>query len=248
MTSQASVLAIIPARGGSKGIPNKNVKMLGGKPLIAWTVEAALTANCVTRTIVSTDDPAIAEVASKAGAEVPFVRPAELASDTASSADVVTHALTECPGYDYFVLLQPTSPLREAADIDAAFSEMLAASMDGCVSVSVAQDSPWLMYLDDGYGRLKPVLPPLAQGMRRQDFPETLILNGAIYFMKTEQFLRTAVFVTEQTSGFLLPHERAVDIDTYADFARAETWLARKNMPKSYGELTDLEQASEKRQ
>lgn len=247
MTSAASVLAIIPARGGSKGIPGKNLKLLAGKPLIAWTIEAALAANCVTRTIVSTDDPAIAEVANKAGAELPFVRPAELASDTASTADVVTHALTECPGYDYFVLLQPTSPLREAADIDAAFNAMLAAGMDGCVSVSVAQDSPWLMYLDDEHGRLKPVLPPFEQGMRRQDLPQTLLLNGAIYFVRTELFLRTAVFINEKTSGYILPDERAIDIDTYTDFARAEAWFANNNMPERYEDVTGSKKAPEKR-
>ena len=131
-----SVLAVITARGGSKGVPGKNLRPLAGKPLLSWTVEAALCAKCVTRTIVSTDAPEIADVAVKAGAEAPFLRPAELASDTASSADVVVHALEQCPGYDYVLLLQPTSPLRTADDIDAAFARMLAANGNACVSVS----------------------------------------------------------------------------------------------------------------
>ena len=122
MNTNQNVLAIIVARGGSKGLPRKNVLSLGGSPLITWTINAALNANCISRVMVSTDDKEIADAAISAGAEVPFIRPVRLASDTATSVEVVNHALDNVTGYDNAVLLQPTSPFRTASDIDAGYS------------------------------------------------------------------------------------------------------------------------------
>ncbi|MDP1577086.1 MAG: acylneuraminate cytidylyltransferase family protein [Cypionkella sp.] len=221
-----SVLAVITARGGSKDLPGKNIRHLAGRPLIAWSIEAALGASCISRVIVSTDAPEIAEAALAAGAEVPFLRPADLATDGAGSADVVAHALGQCPGHDVFVLLQPTSPLRNADDLDQAFGRMQAAGADGCVSVSEAEQSPWLMYVTDGPGLLNSLLPPWPGGMRRQDLPPVYLLNGAFYFMRTDVFLRDRKFVTPRCIGHQLPQSRAVDIDTLADFERAEARLA----------------------
>lgn len=224
--AKPSVLAIIAARGGSKGLPGKNTRPLGDRPLIVWSIDAALGAACISRVIVSTDASEIAEVAAAAGADVPFSRPPELATDTASSVDVVAHALAECPGYDYFVLLQPTSPLRTGADIDAAFAQMQTARAEACVSVSVVEKSPWLMFRLDETGRLESLLPQWPAGMRRQDLPTTYILNGAIYFGATRAFHRHGQLVPDAAVGHVLQHEHAVDIDTLDDFDRTEVILA----------------------
>jgi len=224
--NSASVLAIITARGGSKGLPGKNIRLLAGKPLIAWTVEAALGAHSIERVIVSTDAPEIAEAARAAGAEVPFLRPAELATDDATSVDVLVHALEACPGHENFVLLQPTSPLRTAADLDQAFARMQAVGAEGCVAVCEATEPPWLMYGTSGLGWLEPVLPPLRGGMRRQDLPPVHLLNGAFYFMRRDVFLRDRKLLTPRCIGYAMPKARSIDIDTLADFSRAEYALA----------------------
>ena len=224
--SMPSVLAVITARGGSKGLPGKNIRLLAGRPLIAWTIAAALDARCISRVIVSTDDPEIAEVSREAGADVPFLRPAGLATDSATSADVLTHALGQCPGYDVFVLLQPTSPLRTAMDLDHAYDRMQSVGAEGCIAVSEATQSPWLMYRAGDAGMLEPMLPPWPGGMRRQDLPAAYLLNGAFYFMRTDSFLINRKLVTPGCIGHVLPCVRSVDIDTLAEFEQAENELA----------------------
>lgn len=223
-----SVLAVVTARGGSKGVPGKNLRSLGGRPLIAWTIEAALAAECVTRVVVSTDTPDIAEAARSLGADVPFKRPAELATDAATSSDVIAHALSECPGYDVVLLLQPTSPLRTAFDIDSAFSQMQAAAAEGCVSVSEVEKSPWLMFRLGETGHLERLLLPWPGGMRRQDLPMAYVLNGAMYFTAVEAFKSTGQLVANTAIGYVLPVDRAIDIDTLDDFDRAERILATR--------------------
>lgn len=223
--SSSAVLAVVTARGGSKGLPRKNVLPLAGRPLIGWTIAAARTSRCVTRVIVSTDDAEIAAAACTEGADVPFVRPAYLSSDTASSIDVLKHALQECPGYDYVVLLQPTSPLRTADDIDGAFQQMLAHRATTCVSVCEVNESPWLMYLRQEDGRITRLLPEPVGGTRRQDLPVAYRLNGAVYFARTEWFLANSRLIDEATVGYVMPPERSVDIDTCADFDRAASLL-----------------------
>lgn len=216
------VLAIITARGGSKGLPRKNVLPLAGRPLIGWSIAAALASDAVGRVVVSTDDPEIAAVARACGAEVPFLRPAELASDTASSLDVLRHALTECLGPDHFVLLQPTSPLRVAADIDAAWQKMQATGAASCVSVCETSESPWLMYLKSDDGQLSRLLAEPANGLRRQDLPTAYRLNGAIYLARRDWFLGTGRLIDADTLAYVMPPERSVDIDTRADFDAVE--------------------------
>lgn len=221
-----SVLAIIPARGGSKGVPRKNIAPLGGKPLIAWTIEAALAARCVSRTIVSTDSPEIAEAARAAGADVPFLRPDHLASDTATTLDVIAHARQACPGFDVLLVLQPTSPLRQAADIDAAFAQMMASGAESCTSVCEADTPPWLMYRQTETGFVESVLPPWPGGMRRQDLPPVYVLNGALYFVKTTAFDATGQLLPKPTAGYVMPVQTSIDIDTHNDLQRAEVALA----------------------
>ena len=166
----SGVLAVVTARGGSKGLPRKNLLPLGGVPLIVWTVRAALNANCVARVVVSTDDDEISNVALAAGAEVPFRRPAALASDAASSVDVMLHALEVLKWNGSVVMLQPTSPFRTSRDLDAGFAQWCNAPGAGsCVSVCEATTSPWLMFREGPSGRLDRLLPEPRSGLRRQD-------------------------------------------------------------------------------
>ncbi|MEX0287217.1 MAG: hypothetical protein AB3N23_21635 [Paracoccaceae bacterium] len=224
-TSTPKVLALIPARGGSKGLPRKNVLDLLGRPLIAWTVEAALNARCVTRTVVSTDDDEIAAAAVAAGADVPFARPDALASDTATSLDVVLHALdtleAEGETFDFVALLQPTSPLRTAAHLDAAWDRLSTQQAPSCVSVCEVETSPYLMMSLQDDGRIKPVIDPEGRSLRRQDLPAVYELNGAIYITATAELRHTGKFVTEQTVGFVMPRSVSIDIDNRADFDAA---------------------------
>lgn len=218
MIQGKSVLAIIVARGGSKGVPRKNVRIVGGKPLIAHTIEAARSAACVDRVILSTDDAEIAAVAARYGCEIPFLRDPTLATDTASSSEVVVDALERCPGYDYFVLLQPTSPLRTAADVDACAGACLAAGAPACVSVTEVRESPFWMYrLGEGQ-TLSPILPPV-MATRRQDLEKIYTLNGAVYFADSGWYMHHKTFLSPSTIAHVMPAERSVDLDTEADFA-----------------------------
>jgi CMP-N,N'-diacetyllegionaminic acid synthase len=214
-----SVLALIPARGGSKGLPRKNVLPLGGRPLIAWSVEAARQSKYVDRVIVSSDNDDIIAAAKAAGAEIPFVRPAALAGDQTPSLDVALHAL-EAVGqaFDYLVLLQPTSPLRTAADIDGCLETCLRHDAPSCVSVSKAEKSPLWMYTRDAQDRLVPVLPR-AEGTihQRQLLPTIYALNGAVYVTQTAALATHRAFVTAATVAWEMPRTRAVDIDCELD-------------------------------
>lgn len=213
------VLAIIPARGGSKGLPRKNVLPVSGKPLIAWTIEAAKRASCISRLVLSSDDQEIIETAKGYGCEVPFVRPAALATDTASTMDVVLHALSEVQGCEFVMLLQPTSPLRSAQDIDAAFQLMTDRGADTCVSVCPVDESPYWMYRCGDSKRLEPVLPANEFATRRQDLPPIFILNGAIYISRISSLMANKRFIGPDTVGYVMSRERSIDIDTAEDFS-----------------------------
>lgn len=214
------VLALITARGGSKGLPRKNVLVAGGKPLVAWTVQAALSATSVDRVVLSSDDNEIMLAAAAAGCEVPFRRPKELASDQANSIDVIFHALSEIPGYDYLMLLQPTSPLRTSADIDAAFAKMRMHDAPSCVSVTKVDQSPYWMYRISDDERLHNILDPLPNIGRRQDLPPVYTLNGAIYIAKIDWLLNTKNFLGPETVAYEMPRDRSLDIDDEMDFQR----------------------------
>lgn len=220
-----SVIAVIAARGGSKGLPRKNVLPLGDLPLIAWSIAAARAAKCIDRVIVSTDDLEIAEVAQAAGADVPFLRPPELATDTATSADVLAHALTTVPGFDAAVLLQPTSPFRTALDLDRAFKKWQSSGAASCVSMCHATESPWLMFSRAAGGRIEKLLPTPPGGLRRQDLPHAYVLNGAFYFVKNAQFLADRAFVHPDTVGYGMSLEHSLDIDIAADLDMARQQL-----------------------
>ncbi len=224
MIGGRSVLAVITARGGSKGLPRKNVLPFRGQPLIAWTIRAAQASACIDRVIVSTDDEEIADVCRSLGCEVPFMRGAALASDTATSVDVVLDAADRVPGYDIVVLLQPTSPLRTAGDIDATLALMQESGANSAATVTEAPCHPFLVFRRDDSGRLAAyVEAPPGQSFRRQDLPEAFQLNGAVYAadLSWVRAARTLVRPGE-TAAVLMPPERSADIDTLEDFEAAE--------------------------
>lgn len=207
-------------------MPGKNIRPAGGRPLIAWTIEAALCSRYVDRVVLSSDDEEIIAVAMHHGCDVPFRRPAALATDTASSTEVVLDVLHRVEGYDLFVLLQPTSPLRTTRDIDASIELLDASGADRCVSVVEVQAHPWLVYSRNVSGRLRPFcdIPP-GTSLRRQDLPGAWALNGALYVAQVPSFLKDPRFVTEETVAYEMPVERSLDIDTAGDFATLESML-----------------------
>ena len=220
-------LALIPARGGSKGIPRKNIREIAGKPLIAWTIEAARAAEGVERVVVSTDDEEIADVAREWGADVPFMRPSELASDEAPGVAPVLHAIDQLPDHDALVLLQPTSPLRTAAHIRdmLAFAQQRGAS--SVVSIREVGDHPAWMFRRDADGMLHRY-ESSANATRRQDLSELYTLNGAMYWIETQRLRETKALVSDDTLGFTMDAESSVDIDTMLDWRLAEVLLAQQ--------------------
>jgi N-acylneuraminate cytidylyltransferase len=222
MIGGRSVLALIPARGGSKGVPRKNVRDVGNKPLIAWTIEAALASRYIDRAILSSDDDEIMDVAGRFGCEVPFRRPSQLASDEASAMSVVLHAVAALERrYDYLVLLQPTSPLRETADIDGAILACHERDAPSCVSLSRVDKNPGWMFTIDGDTLLHPFFPAGKIPARRQDSAPVFALNGAVYVARPELLERTGDFIGPGTIGYVMPRERSLDIDDEFDLKLA---------------------------
>lgn len=225
-----TALGIIPARGGSKGVPRKNQRQLGDKPLIAHTIEAGLAAMNLSRLIVSTDSEEIAEISRAYGAEVPFMRPDELVSDTSLQIDVALHALEEAERtagthYDCTVLLQPTSPLRIASDIDSCLEQMENGGTDSVVSFCrVEQGHPYYMYTIRG-GHPAPLMDKSLPA-RRQEFPEVYLRNGAVYVTR-RSVLQQRTFYGLRVSPYIMPSDRSVNIDTELDFAMAELLLTK---------------------
>ena len=228
------ILALVTARGGSKGIPGKNIKPLAGKPLIAWTIEAALASRSLARVIVSTDDASIAEVSRDWGAETPFLRPAELAQDASSHISVVEHALhwVETNDHwlpDYVLLLQPTSPFRTVEDIDGAVEAARQKNAQAVVGVCPAHNHPYLTkrILEDG--KLADFISVDMAYMRRQDLPPAYVINGAIYLNKCDVLLKQRTFLPPGTLPYVMPLERSMDIDTPWDFYLAELILRERS-------------------
>jgi CMP-N,N'-diacetyllegionaminic acid synthase len=224
-----SILALIPARGGSKGIPRKNLALVGGRPLIAWSIESARAARAQPRVVVSTEDTEIARVAAAYGAEVPFLRPVELASDQAPGEAPVLHALEWLRTHegwepDLVMCLQPTSPLRSAEDIDASIARLEALNADSVVSVAVASPHPFWMKRLDAKGWIRPFMPDVP-AMRRQELPPVYALNGAIYLARRGTFLAAKGFYSDRTCGYLMPAERSLDVDAPWDLELADLML-----------------------
>lgn len=228
MIDDKKVIAIIPARGGSKGVRRKNIKSLAGKPLIAWTIEEAKKSKYIDRLILSSEDQEIINVAKEYGCEVPFVRPKALAQDETPGIDPVLHALRELKGYDYIVLLQPTSPLRLAKDIDICIEKIIVNPAPACVSVTETVTSPYWMYSVDSKGLMQPLIEQDTLTVRRQDLPVAYALNGAVYVAETSWLSDSKSFLTAETSAYVMPRNRSYDIDTEEDFMWCEWVIGKK--------------------
>ena len=223
------VLAVIPARGGSKGVPRKNIRDLCGKPVIAWTIETALAVgDDLHRVIVSTDDAEIAEAARMVGAEVPFMRPAELAVDTAPGLPVFQHAVAfveeeERTPMDWVLVLQPTAPLRDAGDISKSLKLALEGGCDSIISVvRVLAEHPTLMKKIEN-DRLLPYCIEEKEGMRRQDYnPPAYMRNGAIYLTRRDVLMENNSVWGEVILPYVMPEERSYNIDSESDFRLVE--------------------------
>ena len=213
-------MALVVARGGSSAIPRKNLALLAGKPLIAWTIQAALRCPAVDRVVVSTDDDEIARVAREHGAETPFMRPRELARGDTPTMPVIIHALQHLADDGYVpaavILLQPTSPLRTSDDISAAIALAQERSADCVVSVTPAPSHPHLAKRITSAGVLEDFIPH-PEVERRQDLEPVYALNGAIYLARREHLMAKQTFYGPMTYAYVMPPERSLDIDTAWD-------------------------------
>lgn len=229
MIAGQKVLAIIPARGGSKGLPGKNIRAMCGQPLIAWSIEKARKSRYLDTILVSTDSDEIAEVAQHFGAHVPFIRPAEYATDQASTYDVIRHALDylrrdEGKEFDLIVLLEPTSPLREDDDIDLML-ELLAARMadfDSIISIGEVTEHPSIMKRVDGDG-IAPFCTELAQTTRRQDNAPAYFPFGVAYIAKVSALLEQNTFYTRRCTYFPIKRYQNYEIDDIYNFLCVES-------------------------
>lgn len=227
------MIAIIPARGGSKGLPGKNVKLLSGKPLIAYTIEAALASKLISRVIVSTEDPHIAEIAIKYGAEVPFLRPKHLADDNSIAVDTYLYTIHRiCKDKNSLVksiiVLQPTSPLRTSNDIDNAIELFKANNADSVISYTKEQHPiSWHKYIDSNQRIISISHEKLHN---RQDLQETYYPNGAIFIFKYEMLV-SRKYYSENSYAYIMSRSRSIDIDYIDDFEYAE-FLISKNMKR----------------
>lgn len=220
------VLAIVPARSGSKGLPLKNVRPFAGKPLLAWPIAAARASAHVDRVIISTDDRAFADIAIAHGAEAPFLRPSDLASDTAPSLGFILHALdTLAEGgdvYDYVVLLEPTSPLTEGSDVDAALTQLIQAGdqADAIVGIALLETThPAYAVRQGTNGKIDPLQPGGFAAMpRRQDLEPVFSLDGSLYISSVEALRREHGFCHNRTLGYRTARHKAYEVDDLIDF------------------------------
>lgn len=233
------MLAIIPARGGSKGVPGKNIKLLCGKPLIAYTIEAAVAAKTIDRIILSTDDPEIAKIVIKYNVEIPFMRPKELAQDNSLAIDNYIYTIERLNrefncNYEEFVVLLPTVPLRTSEDIDKAvelFSQKNAESVIS--STTLYHPLEWIFSInDDGIIQRNNEID-IKKMMNRQESKHAYIPNGAVYVFKYSLLKEKNSYYSDKTYAYVMPPERSVDIDTELDFKFAEFLIGQQ------GEVSD---------
>jgi N-acylneuraminate cytidylyltransferase/CMP-N,N'-diacetyllegionaminic acid synthase len=232
------MIAIIPARGGSKGLPGKNIKMLNGKPLIAYTIESALASKFISDVIISTDDQLIHDIAVKYGATSTFLRPKELAEDDSQAIDNYVYTIDRLKNeYGYtiesFVVLQPTSPLRTSEDINAAIELFMANEADSVITYCEEHHPvSWHKYID-GSNKISDIFP-CDMLENRQKVKPTYYPNGAIYVFR-ESLIKSRRYYSDKTFAYIMPRSRSIDIDTIEDFEYANFLLSNKN--ESYNSL-----------
>jgi len=228
-----TTICVIGARGGSKGVAGKNIRPLLGKPLIAWSIEQALGCPEIDRVVVSTDSPAIADAARQYGADVPFMRPAELANDSAGKWEVWQHALAACEAHygetiELFVDLDCTSPLRDVEDISKAIAQFRASDVDAVFTVCEARKNPYFNMLEmvDGYQRICKQLPkPI---VRRQDAPRVFEHVASIYVLSPDYLRRGTGLLSGRTQGYDIGANKSLDIDSEFDFELIEYLMKRR--------------------
>ncbi len=229
MIDNKKILALIPARGGSKGIPDKNIIDLNGQPLIAYSIIEAKKSKYIDKLILSTDSKKIADIALNFGCEVPFMRPIELAQDNSKTIDAVVHAIDYLKSvgdnYDILLLLQPTTPLRTVGDIDRAIELFTNQNYKSLASISPVNDHPVLIRTIDNNYYMKKLLNQ-SSTIRRQDMPNYFRVNGAIYINLISEITNETSF-NDNNIGFIMPNERSIDIDDYVDLKIAEEYLIR---------------------
>lgn len=237
MIFEKKVLAIIPARGGSKGLPRKNITMLLNKPLISWPIKAALNSKFIDKVIVSTEDKEISEIAEKFGAEIPFIRPKSLASDNSSSYQVIDHALEffekRNEKYDYLVFLEPTSPLTQSQDIDSAISILDSKRniADSIVSVCKTESThPSFLSRINKKGTLVPFESDFSPGLRRQELDNIYFFDGSLYISDVRVIKLKKSFYHSRTLPYIVPRWKSYEIDEYMDLVIIEAIL--KNLEK----------------
>lgn len=224
MINGKRILAIVPARKGSKGLPLKNVRPLAGKPLLAWPISAARASAYVDRVIISTDDQGFADLAVAHGADAPFLRPAELASDTAPSIGFIIHAVEALADlgdlYDYVVLLEPTSPLTEGSDVDAALEQLVAADADAIVGVSRLEAThPAFAVRKTSDGAITPYAATSFGDLpRRQDIEPLFVLDGSLYISSVDALRRERGFCHARSLGYETARHKAHEVDDLVDF------------------------------
>lgn len=230
MYKNKTILGLIPARGGSKGLPKKNIKLLSGKPLITWTIEQALASKYLDKIVVSTDDEQIAGISRKYGAEVPFMRPKEMARDNSPTINAILDVLNrlEKSGqkFDFIVLLEPTSPLRETNDIDKCIELLLNnKSAKSIVSIAHLESShpEFNVIIDKNTGFIKKRNGNTDfKVLRRQDLPDIYFFEGTVYISETENLKITKTFYHESTLAYVVPRWKSLEIDVLQDFICVE--------------------------
>ncbi|MGB7201840.1 MAG: acylneuraminate cytidylyltransferase family protein [Pyrinomonadaceae bacterium] len=227
------VLGIIPARGGSKGVTRKNIKLLCGKPLLAYTAESALRSKLLSKVVLSTDDNEIAEIGKSCGMEVPFLRPAELAEDTTPTLPVVVHALSQMERlgerFDAVCLLQPTNPLRRAEDIDACIKLLESSGADSVISVLPVphEYNPKWVYWQNERGELALATGETEPVPRRQDLPRAFCRDGTVYITRTETIMTMQSLYGQTVHGYEILPEFSANIDTFNDWAEVERRICK---------------------
>ncbi len=231
--AEAKIAAFIMARGGSKGVPGKNIRLLNGIPMIVYSFNAVKNSRFIKRCFLSTDSKEIADVGIRHGIEVPFIRPKKLATDRASGFDALIHAIKWVIKHlsykpDIVVELLPTSPLRTGDDIDEALKIMVNKRADSVVSVTPASQSPyWMKFIDDK-GFVSPFLNTQLATKRRQDLPQVYALHGAIKAAKCDFLLNNKSWYSEKTAAYIMPVERSFEVDSLLDFEIIEYLLSKK--------------------
>ena len=231
MYKNKKILAVIPARGGSKGIPSKNIIEVGGKPLIKYTIDCAKNSKYIDRVVISTDSEEIKRVSIECGGDVPFMRPKELASDTSKTIDCIVHTVDTLKNlgetYDYVMIIQNTVPLRKSWHIDESIEKLLDSKERSLVSVTEVEQHPILMRTINEDGIVKNLLP-ISSTMRRQDFPKFYKVDGAIAIQKIDEEFNINTSINDGKLAYIMDAKYSTDIDNYIDIKVIEYYLEKE--------------------